>query len=227
MAVSMELGDMFEKAKSPTKKKISKTDSSTKSKPAKAKSSKVAELKKKIKAGKAASGKKKKKSKTDIIAAGDALVRQGQQTIEIMQDSVFDKNREQAEQYASMFYQLIAIKEIAEKKYFSSQQSRDIYALMKVYDQMREVIADMKALQDVGDYIDSMDGDVLRPYVTQTAQLLLEFIRHTEQHCRKVLSDEDADSIDKFIKKQGKLIGVKLNEAYRSSLDNTRKILVG
>lgn len=226
MARSIELGDMFEKAKSP-KKKISKTASSSKAKPAKAKSSRVAEIKKKIKADRAATGKKKKKSKTEIIAAGDALIRQGQQTIEIMQESVFDKNREQAEQYASMFYQLIAIKEIAEKKYFSSQQSRDIYALMKVYDQMREVIADMKALQDVGAYIDSMDGDVLRPYVTQTAQLLLEFIRHTEQHCRKVLSDEDADSVDKFIKKQGKLIGVKLNEAYRSSLDNTRKILVG
>ena len=63
MARSIELGDMFEKAKSPTKKKISKTDSSAKAKPAKAKPSRVAELKKKIKADKAASVKKKKKSK--------------------------------------------------------------------------------------------------------------------------------------------------------------------
>lgn len=158
---------------------------------------------------------------------GSGLETIGTKTIEIMQSTVFDKNREQADQYELMFYKLVTIKNIAENKYLESKQSKDIYALMKVYDQMREVIADMKSLQDVGDYIFSIDEEVLRPLLTQSGQALLELVRNVVQFGSKNLSETDSMALSAYIKKQGKAAGFHLQDAYRSSMDNTRKILVG
>lgn len=155
------------------------------------------------------------------------LIAIGEEQVERLQSSAFDSSREQIDQYIRMFSKLRRISKIAEKQYFTKKQGKDIYALMKVYDQLREVIADMRALQDVSEYVESINFEVLQPYVQQTAQSLIDLIRSITQFAEGRLSEEDAQALIVYIKKKGKATGVNLNDAYRNAVDNTRNILAG
>lgn len=170
---------------------------------------------------------KSSKSLQDLKKHKEALIAEADGILERMGDNVFDDNRRYVNQYESMFRQLVTISEMAEEKYFKSKDSRDVYALMKVYDQMRDVIADMKSLQNVGEYIDALVQDVLNPFATTTSQSILDFVNHLTAYMRKhVPSEVQADTI-KYCKTQAKASAVKINEAYLASIENTRRILTG
>lgn len=172
--------------------------------------------------------KKAKRTKKGLknLESGE-LIAVGEEQVERLQSSAFDSSREQIDQYIRMFSKLRRIAKIAEKQYFTKKQSKDIYALMKVYDQLREVIADMRALQDVSEYVESINFEVLQPYVQQTAQSLIDLIRSITQFAEGRLNEEDAAALILYVKKKGKATGVNLNDAYRNAVDNTRNILAG
>lgn len=224
MSREVELSDIGKKKTVSKKSKVVVKEKPTKIKKAKKKTSKDERLTKKVKRA----DKKSLPSKKELKALNSSALEQvGYQAIEVMRTTVFDKNREQAAQYEAMFTKLVTIKTIAETKYLESKQSKDIYALMKVYDQMREVIADMKALQDVGEYIDALDQDVLQPFATQSGQSILEMVRALVEYGGKHFSPKDAKALSDYVKKQGKLAAFHLKGAYEASLENSTKILVG
>lgn len=179
---------------------------------------------------------KKKKKKTDlpvkvtrdnIADAGQQLIQAGRAQIERLQDSAFDKNREHIDEYTAMFDSLVYISRHAMEKYRDSKSSKDIYPLLKTYESLREVIADMKALQDVGEYIEQIDINVLRPLSMTFAQILMNLVRGAIDHSRKTFTPEVADSLERHIRSQASTAGIEADLAYKTSLENTRMILVG
>jgi len=170
---------------------------------------------------------KSSKSLQDLQKHKAALVAEANGLIEQMGDNVFDDNRRYVNQYETMFKQLITISDMAEKKYFKSKDSRDIYALMKVYDQMRDVIADMKSLQNVGEYIDALVQDVLNPFAMTTSQSILDFVNHLNSYVRKNIPTDLQDEVIKYCKTQAKASAVKMKESYLASIENTKRILTG
>lgn len=157
----------------------------------------------------------------------DQLIEEGQAQVERLSSAAFDNNREQVDQYVIMFNKLVRIARKAERVYFKNKQSRDIYALMKVYDQLREVIADMRAMQDISEYVDQLDYDVMQPLAQASAQSIVDMTRSIGQFIKSHLSPEDAHLIENYVKSKAKAAGVSLNDAYRASVNNTRKILAG
>lgn len=242
MGKNIELSD-FKDIKKPTKKPSLKKPAKKPLRPTaterKEESKKVAPSKKPVKKpvkGKPKDASKPKDknlpvpSKKDVrndITKGSAIIEQGQQLIERLEDTVFDQNREQFEQYRAMFDNLVDIADTCLERYKTSSSTREIYALMKVYDQLREVIADMKALQDVSDYIANIDENVLRPFATASADQLMDLVRALNSKANSILSPDQAAVLMEFVKKQSKSVGLKLKEAYGNSLNNARKILVG
>lgn len=170
---------------------------------------------------------KSSKSLQDLQKHKAALVAEANGLLEQMGDNVFDDNRRYVNQYETMFKQLITISEMAERKYFKSKDSRDIYALMKVYDQMRDVIADMKSLQNVGEYIDALVQDVLNPFAMTTSQSILDFVNHLNSYVRKNIPTDLQDEVIKYCKTQAKASAVKMKESYLASIENTKRILTG
>lgn len=178
-----------------------------------------------------------KKKKTDTLPAkvtrdnmdvqAQQLIQAGRAQIERLQDSAFDKNREHIDEYTAMFDSLVYISREAMRKYRDSHSSKDIYPLLKTYESLREVIADMKALQDVGEYIDQIDINVLRPLSMTFAQILMNLVRGVIDHSRKTFTPEVADSLERYIRSQGSTAGIEADLAYKTSLENTRMILVG
>lgn len=121
-------------------------------------------------AGKKATDKKKKdpkekKSKKKVPATLDtaALENEAQQYIEAIPDIVRQEN-EQIDEYIRMFEQLKLIVRKAENQYLKSGQGRDLYPLMQVYNQMRELIADLRALRDVGQLGEVISTEVVTPF---------------------------------------------------------------
>lgn len=162
------------------------------------------------------------KIREDAVKEGNAL-------LEKLENNVFEDNRRFVEQYEAMFNQLIVISGIAETKYLESKQGKDVYALMKVYDQMRECIADMKSLQSVGHYIDALVQEVLNPLTTTIAQTMLDFVNHVNSHTknhRAIDPDVQAELVA-YVGSQAKTVSVNINEAYHASMENTRRILSG
>jgi hypothetical protein len=98
---------------------------------------------------------------------------------------------------------------------------------MKVYDQMRDVIADMKSLQNVGEYIDALVQDVLNPFAMTTSQSILDFVNHLNSYVRKNIPTDLQDEVIKYCKTQAKASAVKMKESYLASIENTKRILTG
>lgn len=240
MGKNIELSDFKDTNKKPAKKSSLKKPV-TKSKPSATKDDKISKkpvakkpVKKPVKQKVDKSKKQEKQlpvpSKKEVkkdITKGDKIIEQGQALIERMEDSVFDQNREQFEQYRAMFDNLVDIANTCLTRYEDNKQTREIYALMKVYDQLREVIADMKALQDVSDYLSNIDENVLRPLSTAAADQLMDLLRSLNTKANSILSPDQAAALMDHMKKQSKNTGLKLKEAYNASLSNARKILVG
>lgn len=155
------------------------------------------------------------------------LEAEGQQLLEKLDNSVFDKNREFLVTYENMFTSLITMCEISENKYIKSESSREIYALMKLYDQLREVIADMKSLQDIGDYVNAINSEVIHPLLMTSAQTLIEFTKSVCAFALKNISADEAKQLELYTKTQAKIAGQKLNDAYTVALDNTQQVLAG
>ena len=78
------------------------------------------------------------------------------------------------EEYSHIFESLQELTRIAEAKYAKSEQSRDIYALMSMYSQMRECIADMRAIKDLNAMSDSLIRAILDPLLRSVGQVILE-----------------------------------------------------
>jgi hypothetical protein len=170
--------------------------------------------------------KKKKTQKLDI-SSGKDLIAEGNAILERMSENIFDENRIYLDQYKHMFQKLAAMSEIAEHQYFAKKQSRDIYALMKLYDQMREVIADLKALQNVGQYIDAVMDDVIEPFAKTAIQALLDLISSTNAYSKRNLDPEFSKLLEEQLKSFGKIGGIMLQEGYDAAVENTRRILEG
>jgi hypothetical protein len=164
------------KAKSTAKK--AKTVSAVKIKKKKKKSDKIEDLKVALdpdalyeeaaKAGKKVTDKKKKetkekKKKVPAVLDTASMENEAQQYIEAIPDIVRQEN-EQIDEYIRMFEQLKLIVRKAEKQYLESGQGRDLYPLMQVYNQMRELIADLRALRDVGQLGEVISTEVVTPF---------------------------------------------------------------
>lgn len=229
----IELGDLpttkKPKSKAKIKPKLTKAVEEVKPKKPKLKN-KSASTKEPIKAKEPAKAllKKKKKKKTDLIVSDrQSLIDEGNALLEKLGSNVFDENRAYLDQYRHMFNKLITMSEIAEDQYMTKKQSRDIYALMKLYDQMREVIADLKALQNVGQYIDAVVSEVINPFTKTASQVMLDLINAVNVYNKRTLDPDVARAVEDLMKSIGKTSGQKIQEGYNASIENLRRILQG
>lgn len=121
---------------------------------------------------------KEKKSKKKVPAVLDTAVmeNEAQQYIEAIPDIVRQEN-EQIDEYIRMFEQLKLIVRKAEKQYLNSGQGRDLYPLMQVYNQMRELIADLRALRDVGQLGEVISTEVVTPFAQLGGNTMVKMVQ--------------------------------------------------
>lgn len=105
--------------------------------------------------------------------------------------------------------------------------ARDVYALNTVYNQIREMIADLRASRDVSAQVDEIQSVVILPYHRSVGQALSDVFYHTEGAIRKFVRDPDLQQ--EIIKKLKNVIhesAVELQGEFSLATERVRKALL-
>ena len=164
--------------------------------------------------------KPKKKAKPDL----EALKREAESVMSSMTE-LPDEEAAQLEQYQHMFTTLVDIAQALETRILGSSNSRDVYPLMQTYNQIREVIADMRALRDMGSIGDRVNQEILYPFVQSAAKDAGEFYQSITRQCKRLLPPELFEQVDLLLREEFQAYGGKLQASYTGFLDKTATIL--
>ena len=164
--------------------------------------------------------KPKKKAKPDLAA----LKREAESVMSSMTE-LPDEEAAQLEQYQHMFTTLVDIAQALETRILGSTNSRDVYPLMQTYNQIREVIADMRALRDMGSIGDRVNQEILYPFVQSAAKDAGEFYQSITRQCKRLLPPELFEQVDLLLREEFQAYGGKLQASYTGFLDKTATLL--
>lgn len=167
-------------------------------------------------------------TKRGRVDAGDALAAE----VEALQrdmPSLSGENQKQLDQYVHMFGKLQEVSLLLEEKILSTKTSRDVYPLMQTYNQMREVIADMRALRDVGALGQLVNDEVLHPFMQSVASRVVDLYKDTAQEINRMTADNPtlSSALIKVFEKQLAALGAGVNLDYQQSLDKSLRVLGG
>lgn len=208
------------------KRKISTSDLSTKKKERKKKTKKELLDSSEARIKKEATKKKKKSVPAkieDVVAQGEKLDAQLMAVVEGIPDIVKQEN-EQIEEYMLMFQNCRSLARIAEKQYYKSKQAREIYPLMQIYNQMRDIIADLRALRDVGKLGDVLNDEVLSPFVQSTASTLINVQQKLASYYKSNLNEKDIAETTRALNRIIKEAAQDITKSYHVSLDKTVQV---
>lgn len=105
--------------------------------------------------------------------------------------------------------------------------ARDVYALNTVYNQIREMIADLRASRDVSAQVDEIQTVVILPYHRVVGEALGLIFFHVEGSIRKFVKDGDLqEEIIKKLKNSIHESAVQLQGEYNAATDRVRKVLL-
>ena len=145
----------------------------------------------------------KKEKKKASKRLEQRLEKRKQQIVEYAQVAEIlpaDSEKEYFDEYTHIFKSLQTLTRIAETKYQDSQQSRDIYALMAMYSQMRECIADMRSIRDLNEMSESLIRAILDPFLRNIGQVLVEQYQKMEKMLKLHLKSKDVEPIVEELK---------------------------
>jgi glycerol-3-phosphate cytidylyltransferase-like family protein len=142
-------------------------------------------------------------------------------------DSVRQEN-EQIQEYIRMFDKLRRIARMTEKQVLRNKSTRGIYPLMQVYREMREVIADLRALRDVGQMGELLNDEVLNPFAQSCVTSLVNLRKALLVGAKNTISDptqlgEFINLLDANVRSAG----IEIDTAYRNSLSKTIAVFNG
>lgn len=146
--------------------------------------------------------------------------------MEVMDEipDVIKQENDQIAEYMTMFKQCQNMARLCEGAYRDKKQSRDIYALMQLYNQMREIIADLRALRDVGQLGEILNAEVLGPFAESAGTILVGVFHQINAWNKKNLPVElisaAQNSTQNIIRRAAKDV----EQSYQAGLDKTVQI---
>ena len=168
---------------------------------------------------------KKKKKKDKKSLSNDIVALEGQ-FIEAMADvpDVIKQENEQIAEYMTMFKQCQDMARLCEKNYKEKLQSRDIYALMQLYNQMREIIADLRALRDVGQLGEILNEEVLGPFAESSGTILVSVFHQVNAWNKKNLPIELVNAAQNAVQAIIRRAAKDVEQSYQAGLTKTVQI---
>jgi hypothetical protein len=177
----------------------------------------------------------KKKAKTELMQAaevGESSSGQGE-LLSNSFDSVLERipssmnqEMEQVREYRQMFETLSRMARIAEQKYLKDKQSRDMYAALKAYAEMREIIADMRALADFTEHANRINETVVTPLVQSSAAALVEYNKAVLGVIQKEIDSTQFPLIKKLVDSYARDAGTKLQSAQNTARESAAALFV-
>lgn len=134
---------------------------------------------------------------------------------------------EQLQQYRHMFDKLVDIAEILENNIVTNRNGREVYPLMQTYNQIREVIADMRALRDVGAMGATLNDEVIGPMMQSIAQDTVDLYQDLLRTVNSHLDPAQAKAMTPKINQLFSRAGTAMQRSYESALEKSQTVLGG
>lgn len=167
--------------------------------------------------------KKKKKEKKSLSTDVAALEGQFLEAMAEVPDVIRQENDQIAE-YLTMFKQCQSMARICEDAYKDKKQSRDIYALMQLYNQMREIIADLRALRDVSQLAEILNAEVMGPFAESAGTILIGVFHQINAWNKKNLPVEMIAGANNQTETIIRNAAKDIEQAYQAGLSKTVQI---
>jgi hypothetical protein len=121
-----------------------------------------------------------------------------------------DQEKECLDEYLHMFKTLQDMVRVGEQKYLESKATREVYALMTMYSQLREVIADIRSVTDMSSHAENIIQSIVQPAISSIAQAMVDAFYHVRILVRSIAKDEEVQygvkKIDDIMRDQGLML---------------------
>lgn len=200
----------------------------------------------KVVSGKKVTVKKRKKDKTkpepdeqvrkkditpaNVLAEDSTMLSTLETQMGDLVDSIPDvvrQENEQIQEYLLMFENCRELARIAEDIYREKKQSRDVYPIMQLYNQMREIIADLRALRDVGQMGDVLNDEVISPLMQSNGAALVQLRQTMVSYFKSNLQTEEIGPAISMLNQAVTKAANEFQNSYHDSLNKTVLVFNG
>lgn len=151
---------------------------------------------------------------------------EGYSVIQALPDPVKQEN-EQIIECIRMFTQLRNMARTLEERFEANPSSQTVYALMKIYDQVREIIADLRALRDVQQMGDTLNREVISPYTRAVAAALAAVHQNLKADIKSVVPPEYIQPVMRLVDQHISTSATEVHNSYHNALVKTIEVFGG
>lgn len=159
----------------------------------------------------------------DSSTQAGALEGELYQVLQNVPDSVKRENA-QFQEYLNMFDACQRMARAIEERFEERKSPRDVYPLMKLYEQMREIIADLRAIKDVTELGEVVNDEVIAPLVQNVTTILIGYHQTVLSWINANCTNEQIANAQHHFKQQLPKSAKDIESAYHASLDKTMQI---
>ena len=177
----------------------------------------------KVKAGLPAVAKKSKKSR-DL--PDSSVFDEGIEVISALPSQLMQDN-EQVAEMVRMFNKLRRMATTLEGKFEENPSPQTVYALLKIYDQVRECIADLRALRDISQMGQLLNDEVITPLIQAVASGVSTMYQNIKMDMNKSLPPEYIKLLTSILDSHVQYVATDIEESYQRSLLKTVQVFGG
>lgn len=177
----------------------------------------------KVKAGLPAIAKKSKKSR-DL--PDSSVFDEGIEVISALPSQLMQDN-EQVAEMVRMFNKLRKMATTLEGKFEENPSPQTVYALLKIYDQVRECIADLRALRDISQMGQLLNDEVITPLIQSVASGVSTMYQNIKMDMNKSLPPEYIKLLTSILDSHVQYVATDIEESYQRSLLKTVQVFGG
>ena len=184
---------------------------------------------------------KKRSKKAEAKADLPAVVKKPKKSRDLPDSSVFEEgvdvisalpsqliqDSEQVQEMVRMFDKLRDMATKLEQKFDENPSPQTVYALLKVYDQVRECIADLRALRDISQMGQLLNDEVITPLVQSIASAVSTMYQNIKMDTNKTLPPEYIRQLTSILDSHVQYAATEIEEGYQRSLVKTINVFGG
>lgn len=129
------------------------------------------------------------------------------------------------EEYMHLFEMLQKMIRISEERYLDSNSTREIYAMMTMYSQLREVIADIRSISNMSDHANHLIDQVIQPSISSIAQSFVDIFYHIRLLIRETARDDQVQYGIRRVDEMMRDSGLLLQDQYEKISERIHEIL--
>jgi hypothetical protein len=151
--------------------------------------------------------------------------KQANNTVEVLEQSfdnlveripnALEEEQEQISQYRMMFDNLCTMTRVLETSFKEKPTDRTMYAIIKAYGELREIIADMRALADFSHHSDMIRSDIVNPLAEGCAAGFVEYHKAVIGLLRSSITPNEYLLLEQKIKGFAQTVGQVIAENQR------------